>query len=136
MNVKNVTKKPSTLQYQFWYFLRGIYKLLTGNYNFDVYIDNLGVTIGKDVAIGPGVKIITSKHNTQNIWTWDDREPVNIGDRCWIGANAVILPGVTLGPHTVVGAGAIVTKSYPRGYCVLVGNPAKKIKDIYHKLIA
>lgn len=129
MNVKNVTKKPSNLQYQFWYLLRGIYRLLTGNYNFDVYIDNLDVHIGKDVAIGPGVKIVTSKHNQQDIWTWDEREPVYIGNRCWIGANAVILPGVCLGDNTIVGAGAIVTKSFPCGHCVIAGNPAKKIKE-------
>ena len=44
--------------------------------------------------------------------------------------NAVILPGVELGDHTIVGAGAIVTKSYPEGYCVLVGNPARPIKKV------
>ena len=49
--VKNVTKKPSNLQYQIWCMLRGIYRLLTGNWNFDVYIDK-DVFIGKDVAIG------------------------------------------------------------------------------------
>jgi acetyltransferase-like isoleucine patch superfamily enzyme len=130
VDVKNITKKPTDLQYQFWYLLRGIYKVLTGNWNFDTYIDGRDVFIGKDVAIGPGVKIITNRHNTEDIWTWDDAKPVHIGDRCWIGANAVILPGVSLGPHTVVGAGAIVTKSFPHGYCVIVGNPAKKIKDL------
>lgn len=130
MNIKNVTRKPSNLQYQFWYFLRGIYRLLTGNYNFDTYIDKQDVHIGKDVAIGPGVKIITSKHNMQNIWTWDDREPVYIGNHCLLGANSVILPGVCLGPHTIVGAGAIVTKSFPKGYCVIMGNPAKQTMEI------
>ena len=42
--------------------------------------------------------------------------------------NAIILPGVKLGDFTMVGAGSVVTKSYPEGYCVIAGNPAKKIK--------
>ena len=130
MQLKNVTKKPSNLQYHIWYFLRGIYKVLTGNYNFDVYISKSNVYIGYDVAISPGVKIITGRHNLKDVWQYDDNKPVHIGDNCFIGANAVILPGVTLGSHTVVGAGAVVTKSFPDGHCVIVGNPAKKIKEI------
>lgn len=46
--------------------------------------------------------------------------------------NSLILPGVKLGDHTVVGGGSVVTKSFPDGYCVIAGNPAKKIKDINH----
>lgn len=44
--------------------------------------------------------------------------------------NSVILPDVTLGDHTVVGAGSVVTKSFPDGYCVIVGNPARKLRDL------
>ena len=47
--------------------------------------------------------------------------------------NAMIMPGVELGPHTVVGAGAVVTKSFPEGHCVIAGNPAKLIKKIEEK---
>ena len=49
---------------------------------------------------------------------------------CWIGFNAVILPGVILGDNTIVGAGSIVTKSFESGHCVIAGNPAKIIKYI------
>lgn len=48
-------------------------------------------------------------------------KPVRIGRKCWIGMNAVILPGVTLGDHTVVGAGAVVSRSFPEGHCIVAG---------------
>lgn len=47
-----------------------------------------------------------------------------------MGMNSMILPGVVLGPHTVVGAGSVVTKSFPNGYCVIAGVPAKLVKTI------
>ena len=55
---------------------------------------------------------------------------VIIGDKTWIGMNSLILPGVVLGPNTVVGGGSVVTKSFPDGHCVIAGNPAKLIKNI------
>ena len=53
-----------------------------------------------------------------------------IGDECWIASNAVILPGVHLGKHTIVAAGAVVSKSFPEGWCVIGGIPAKVIKRL------
>lgn len=63
-----------------------------------------------------------------------DLKEVRIDDYCWIGMNVVVLPGVHLGPRTIVGAGSVVTKSFSDGYCVIAGNPAKKIKDIEQSL--
>ncbi|MBO8759626.1 type 8 capsular polysaccharide synthesis protein Cap8J, partial [Staphylococcus aureus] len=57
-------------------------------------------------------------------------EDVKIGNYSWIGMNSVILPGVELGEHTIVGAGSVVTKSFPEGNVVIGGNPAKIIKKI------
>ena len=53
-----------------------------------------------------------------------------IGKKCWIGMNSVILPGVVLGDHTIVGAGAVVTKSFVDGNCVIGGNPARIIRKL------
>jgi len=50
---------------------------------------------------------------------------VRIGEKCWIGMNSVILPGVTIGDNTVVGAGSVVIKSFPDGNCVIAGNRLK-----------
>lgn len=58
--------------------------------------------------------------------------PVKIGKRCWIGAGAIILPGVTVGDDTVIGAGSVVTKDIPSGV-VAVGNPCRAIKTLEKK---
>lgn len=88
------------------------------------------IRIGKGTWIAQNVGIITENHNLYNISEHDEAKNVEIGENCWIGMNAVILPGVHLGDRTIVGAGAIVTKSFSSGHCVIVGNPAKKIKDL------
>lgn len=86
--------------------------------------------IGKGTYIAPNVGIMTENHDLKDPDKRAGGKDVIIGKKCWIGFNAVILPGVILGDHTVVGAGAIVTKSFPEGYCVIAGNPARVIKKI------
>jgi len=97
-----------------------------------IYFQAVGakLVIGKGTWIGPNVGLITSNHDIKDPSARAAGKDVIIGEQCWIGMNAVILPGVVLGPHTVVGAGSIVTKSFPDGYCVIAGNPAKTIKTI------
>lgn len=91
-----------------------------------------GLTIHNNVLIGPNVCIATSNHNYMDknklIWSQGHTaKPVVIEEDVWIGANATILSGVTLGRGCVVGAGSIVTKSVPP-YYVVAGNPATPIK--------
>lgn len=85
------------------------------------------IIIGKNLQIAPNCGIITTNHDVYNPENHIDGKDVNIGDNCWIGMNSMILPGVTLGDNTIVGAGSVVTKSFEDGYMVIAGNPAKLI---------
>lgn len=89
-----------------------------------------GIVLGKNVQIAKGNNIISANHNISNYQEHVKTTPIIIANDCWLGVNATILPGVVLGPHTVVAAGAVVTKSFPEGNCVIAGVPAKKIKDL------
>ena len=99
--------------------------------SFGIYFQAIGtITIGKGTYIGPNTGIITANHDPEDPENHLEPKPVVIGEKCWIGMNSVILPGVTLGTGTVVGAGSIVTKSFPEGHCVIAGNPAKIIRTL------
>jgi acetyltransferase-like isoleucine patch superfamily enzyme len=88
------------------------------------------IRIGKYSIIAPNVCIAGFNHRLTDYTITETNGPLIIGDYCWLGANAVVLPNVELGNHTVVAAGAVVTKSFPQGYCVIGGNPASIIKEI------
>lgn len=88
------------------------------------------IYIGKGSYIAPNVGIITANHKFNDLNSHAEGEDVVIGEKCWIGMNSVILPGVTLGGNTIVAAGSVVTKSFPNGKVVLAGVPAKIIKEI------
>lgn len=90
------------------------------------------VSIGKDVLMASGVFISDHNHSLdpQKLHPLEGAlvtKPVAIGDGCWLGERCVILPGVTLGPRTIVGAGAVVTKSFPANSTV-AGIPAKELR--------
>ncbi len=90
---------------------------------------NGGIWLGNYVHFASNIGIISGNHDLYNQMRHVDKEVI-IDDYCWIGMNSVIMPGVHLGPRTVVGAGSVVTKSFPDGYCVIGGNPAKLIKEL------
>lgn len=99
--------------------------------HFGCYFQGKGkITIGKGTWIAPNVGIITANHSIEDLNKHNEAKAVTLGERCWIGMNSMILPGVELGPRTVVGAGSVVTKSFPEGDCVIAGNPAKIIKKL------
>lgn len=87
-----------------------------------------GIEIGDFTNIGPGVGLISANHNTVDNRLYTQHPPIRIGAFCWLGMHAIVLPGVVLGDFTTVAAGAVVTKSFPEGHCIIGGNPARIIK--------
>ena len=91
------------------------------------------VIIGDNVLIASHVMISSENHgmNPESEKSYMAQQletmPVNIGDGCWIGEKACILPGVSIGKKCIIGAGSVVTKSIP-DYSIAAGNPAKVIK--------
>ena len=91
-----------------------------------------GVEIGNNVIMGPDVKIYTRNHIADRLEIpiqiqGKSFKKTKIENDVWIGANVVILPGITVGSHSILAAGSIVTKDVPK-FAVIGGNPAKVIK--------
>lgn len=101
--------------------------------NFMFYCDMPGepflVEIGDDVTIAYGTALLTHDNAVIkcDLDATDYFGKIKIGDHCFIGAKSILLPGVVLGERTIVGAGSVVTKSFPQGNIVIAGNPAKEI---------
>lgn len=96
-----------------------------------IYLQGFAKTeIGRGTYIASNVGLITANHNLKDLNEHDEPRSIILGEKCWVGMNSVILPGVVLGDHTVVGAGSVVTKSFEDGYCVIAGNPAKIIRKL------
>lgn len=91
------------------------------------------IVLGKGCYIAPGTGLINANHDPADPDEHLPGKDIVLGEGCWLGMNVTVLPGVTLGPHTSVGAGAVVTKSFPEGWCVIAGNPARKIKEVPHE---
>lgn len=95
-------------------------------------VDDTHIYVGDFTMFGPNVTVATAGHPVlpelrEKVYQYN--APVHIGRNCWIGAGAVILPGVTIGDDVVVGAGSVVTKDLPSGV-VAVGNPCKVLREI------
>lgn len=96
--------------------------------NRNCYLDGRGeLYIGDNVSISPEVYILTATHDVDDTDFKVKVGSVRVENRVWIGARALVLPGVTLGEGSVVGAGAVVTRSTD-AYSVVVGNPAREVR--------
>ncbi|GEO46156.1 sugar O-acetyltransferase [Companilactobacillus kimchii] len=101
------------------------------NYNC-VFSDNGKITIGNDVRIAPNVGLYTVNHafdSEERAEGLQIYKPIEIKDKVWLGANVVVLPGVTIGEGSIVGAGSVVTKDIPASV-IAAGNPCKVIREI------
>ncbi len=108
----------------------GVARYMAGSGN--CYFQGIsGIIIGDNTMIAPGVKIISANHKLDDFKMHVKADPIVIGSNCWLGANSVILPSCNLGNNVIVGAGAVVTKSFESNV-VIGGNPAKVIRKLTH----
>lgn len=107
-----------------------------GNYVYANYhltmVDDTHIYVGDYTMFGPNVTIASAAHPIdpklrEELYQYN--RPVHIGRNCWIGAGAVVVPGVTIGDNTVIGAGSVVTKDIPANV-VAVGNPCRVLREI------
>ncbi|GAB3528822.1 sugar O-acetyltransferase [Arthrobacter monumenti] len=90
------------------------------------------ISIGRDCQIGPNVQLLTPTHPVDPKPRRDKleaAEPITIEDNVWLGGGAIVLPGVTIGKNSIIGAGAVVTKDIPANV-IAVGNPARVLRTI------
>ena len=106
-------------------------KNVYANFNLTL-VDDTHIYIGDYTMLGPNVIIATAGHPILpelREKAYQYNLPVHIGRNCWLGAGVVVLPGVTIGDNTVIGAGSIVTKDIPANV-VAVGNPCRVMRPI------
>ena len=106
-------------------------KYVYANFNLTM-VDDTHIYVGDYTMFGPNVTVATARHPIlpelrEKLYQYN--MPIHIGKRCWIGAGAVILQGVTIGNDTVIGAGSVVTKDIPANV-VAVGNPCRVLREI------
>ena len=106
-------------------------KNVYANFNLTC-VDDTHIYVGDYTMIGPNVTIATAGHPICPELRQKGQQynmPVHIGKNCWLGAGVIVLPGITIGDNTVVGAGSVVTKDLPSGV-IAVGNPCKVLREV------
>ncbi len=101
------------------------------NFNLTL-VDDTHIYVGDCTMIGPNVTIATAGHPILpelREKAYQFNQPVHIGRNCWLGAGVVVLPGITIGDNSVIGAGSIVTKDIPANV-IAVGNPCRVLREI------
>ena len=106
-------------------------KCVYANFNFTA-VDDTHIYVGDYTMFGPNVILATAGHPIlpklrQEAYQYN--MPVHVGKNCWLGAGVIVLPGVTIGDNTVIGAGSVVTKDIPSNV-VAVGNPCRVLREI------
>ena len=106
-------------------------KSVYANFNLTC-VDDTHIYVGDHTMIGPNVTLATAAHPIAPKLRekgYQYNLPIKIGKNCWIGAGAVVLPGVSIGDGSIIGAGSVVTKDIPAGV-VAVGNPCRVLREI------
>ena len=101
------------------------------NFNLTL-VDDTDIYIGDSVMLGPNVVLATAGHPVDpelRRLVYQFNQPIHIGNNVWLGAGVIVLPGVTIGDNSVVGAGSVVTKDIPANV-VAVGNPCRILREI------
>lgn len=104
------------------------------NFNLTL-VDDTHIYIGSNTMIGPNVTIATAGHPVLpelREQAYQFNAPVHIGKNCWLGAGVIVLPGITIGDNSVIGAGSVVTKDIPENV-IAVGNPCRILREIGEK---
>ena len=94
-----------------------------------------GIEIGDYTQISQNVALLSGNHDPTDLSLQLSAPPIRIGKYCLLGFNVVVMPGVTLGDYTIVGANSVVTKSFPEGYVVLAGVPAKQVRTLEKSIV-
>lgn len=106
-------------------------KNVYANFNLTL-VDDTHIYIGDGTMLGPNVVIATAGHPILpelRVKQYQYNIPVRIGKNCWLGAGVLVMPGVTIGDNTVIGAGSVVTKDIPADV-IAVGNPCRVLREI------
>ncbi len=109
------------------HFGKGVY----ANFNLTL-VDDTHIYVGDYTMLGPNVVLATAGHPILpelRPLAYQYNMPIHIGKNCWLGAGVIVLPGITIGDNTVIGAGSVVTKDIPANV-VAIGNPCRVLREI------